>query len=115
MVKRFFEITEDKKLSLDDLFQLCEEKIEETKGKIKIYKDILKSKRQILLNENLIKLDDVDISGQIKMKVLDRFNEKIEPLDKINFLKILLKYKVVSNFGDINDWLKTTFGNIVTK
>ena len=110
--KRFPEITEDKKLSLDDLFQLCEEKIEETKGKIKIYKDILKSKRQILLNENLMQLDDVDISGQIKMKILDRFNEKIEPLDKINFLKILLKYKVISNFGDINDWLKTTFGNI---
>ena len=40
------------------------------------------------------------------MKVLDRFNEEVNPLDKINFLKILLKYKVVSNFGDINDWLK---------
>jgi hypothetical protein len=49
------------------------------------------------------------------MKVLDRFNEEIKPLDKISFLKILLKYKVVSNFGDINDWLKTTFGNIITK
>ena len=62
-----------------------------------------------------MQLDDVDISGQIKMKVLERFNEKITPLDKIKFLKILLKYKVVNNFGDINDWLKTTFGNIITK
>lgn len=33
LVKRFPEITEEKKLSVDDLFQLCEEKIEETKGK----------------------------------------------------------------------------------
>ena len=49
------------------------------------------------------------------MRVLERFNEKITPLDKIKFLKILLKYKVVNNFGDINDWLKTTFGNIITK
>ena len=114
LVKRFPEITEDKKLSVDDLFQLCEEKIEETKGKIKIYKDIIKSKRQILLNEDLMQLDDVDISGQIKMKTLDRFNEKIEPLNKMDFMKILLKYKVIGNFGDINDWLKTTFGNLIT-
>ena len=106
LVKRFPEITEDKKLSLDDLFQLCEEKIEETKGKIKIYKDILKSKRQILLNENLMQLDDVDISGQIKMKVLDRYNEKIEPLDKNQLSQNFVKIQVVSNFGDINDWLK---------
>ena len=114
LVKRFPEITGDEKLSVDDLFDLCETKIEETKGKIKIYKDILKSKRQILLNKDLMQLDDVDISGQIKMKTLDRFNEEIQPLNKMDFMKILLKYKVIGNFGDINDWLKTTFGNLIT-
>jgi DNA polymerase-1 len=115
VVKRFPEITEDVKLSVDDLLKLCEEKETETKGKIKIYKDILKSKRQILLNRELMQLDDVDISGNIKMKTLDRFNEPIEPLNKMNFMKILLKYKVIGNFGDINDWLKTTFGNLIIK
>jgi len=114
LVKRFPEITGEDKLSVDDLFDLCETKIEETKGKIKIYKDILKSKRQILLNQDLMQLDDVDISGQIKMKTLDRFNEEIQPLNKMDFMKILLKYKVIGNFGDINDWLKTTFGNLIT-
>jgi len=48
------------------------------------------------------------------MKVLDRFNEEIQPLNKMDFMKILLKYKVIGNFGDINDWLKTTFGNLIT-
>jgi DNA polymerase-1 len=114
LVKRFPEITEDEQLSVDDLFQLCETKVEETKGKIKIYKDILESKKQILLNQDLMQLHDVDISGQIKMKVLDRFNEEIQPLNKMDFMKILLKYKVIGNFGDINDWLKTTFGNLIT-
>ena len=114
LVKRFPEITEETKLSVDDLFQLCEQKVEETKGKIKIYKDILEAKEQILLNKDLMQLDDVDISGQIKMKTLDRFNEPIAPLVKMDFMKILLKYKVVNNFGDINDWLKTTFGNLIT-
>ena len=114
LVKRFPEITEDEQISVDDLFQLCETKVEETKGKIKIYKDILESKKQILLNQDLMQLHDVDISGQIKMKVLDRFNEEIQPLNKMDFMKILLKYKVIGNFGDINDWLKTTFGNLIT-
>ena len=61
-----------------------------------------------------MQLEDVYISGQIKMKALDRFNEPTKPLNKMDFMKILLKYKVVNNFGDINDWLKTTFGNLVT-
>jgi DNA polymerase I len=114
LVKRFPEITEEKKLSVDDLLELAEVKVEETKGKIKIYKDILKSKRQILLNEDLMQLDDVDISGQIKMKTLDRFNEPIKSLNKMDFMKILLKYKSLGSFGDINDWLKITFGNLIT-
>ena len=115
VIKRFPEITEETKLSVDDLLQLAEQKKEETKGKIKIYNDILEAKQQILLNRELMQLDDVDISGTIKMKVLDRFNEPTEPLNKMDFMKILLKYKVVNNFGDINDWLKTTFGNLIIK
>lgn len=114
LVKRFPELTEDTKLSVDDLFNLCEQKKVETKGKIKLYNDILEAKNQILLNRELMQLDDVDISGQIKMQILDRFNEPIKPLNKMDFMKILLKYKVTSNFGDINDWLKSTFGNLVT-
>ena len=62
-----------------------------------------------------MQLDDVDISGNIKMNTLDRFNESITPLNKMDFMKLLLKYKVVNNFGDINDWLKTTFGNLITE
>jgi len=114
VLKRYPEITEDKEISVDEFLELTEQKVEETKGKIKIYKDILNSKNQIIMNEKLMQLKDVDISGQIKMKILDRFNEELKPLNKMDFMKVLLKYKVVNNFGDINDWLKRTFGNIIT-
>ena len=114
LVKRFPEMTEDTTLSVDDLFRLSEEKKLESKGKIKLYNDILEAKPQILMNRELMQLADPDISGIIKMSVLDRFNEPIKPLNKIDFLKILLKYKVVNSFGDVNDWVKTTFGNIIT-
>jgi len=114
LIKRFPEITEQKEVSVEDLFNLCETKKVETKGKIKLYNDILEAKQQILMNQKLMQLKDVDISGVIKMQVLDRFNQEIKPLNKIDFLKILLKYKVVNNFGDINDWTKGTFGNFIT-
>lgn len=114
LVKRFPEITEDTQLTIEDLFRLSEEKKVETKGKVKLYNDIIEAKEQILMNETLMQLKDPNISGVIKMQVLERFNEEIKPLNKIDFLKILLKYKVVNNFGDINDWLKITFGNFVT-
>jgi DNA polymerase-1 len=114
VIKRLPEITENTELTIDDLFNLCETKKVETKGKIKLYNDILESKEQIVMNQKLMQLKDVDISGVIKMQVLDRFNQEIRPLNKIDFLKILLKYKVVNNFGDINDWTKGTFGNFIT-
>ena len=114
LIKRIPEITEQTEVSVDDLFNLCETKKVETKGKIKLYNDILEAKQQILMNQKLMQLKDVDISGVIKMQVLERFNQEIRPLNKIDFLKILLKYKVVNNFGDINDWTKSTFGNFIT-
>jgi len=114
LLKRFPELKDDTEITVSDLFQLTENKLEETKGKIKIYKDILEAKEQVLMNEKLMQLKDVDISGQIKMKVLDRFNEDIKALNKIDFLKVCVKYKVTDKFGDLNSWLKDTFGNLIT-
>ena len=111
LVKRFPELTDEVELSVDDLLRLCEEK----KGKIKIYDDILSSKDQILMNHELMQLKDPDISGIIKMQILDKFNEPNNPINKLDFMKVCLKYKVANSFGDLNDWLKGTFGNIIIK
>ena len=62
-----------------------------------------------------MQLDNVDISGQVKLKVLEKYDENDIVINKMDFMKILLKYKVVNNFGNINDWLKSTFGNIISK
>jgi DNA polymerase-1 len=74
LIKRFPEITEEKKLSVDDLFELCEKRKVESKNKVKLYNEILDSKNQILMNQELMQLNDPDISGIIKMQILDRFN-----------------------------------------
>ena len=111
LVKRIPELTEDTKLTVDDLLRLCEEK----SGKVKLYDDILKAREQIKMNRELMQLDDPDISGVIKMNILDKFNEPNNQLNKLDFMKVSLKYKVVNSFGDINDWLKATFGSLIVK
>jgi DNA polymerase I len=111
LVKRFPELTEDKKLTVEDFIQLAEQK----RGKIKLYDDIVKSKDQILMNKKLMRLDEQLISGVVKMDILTRFDEPIKPLNKLNFLQMCLKYKVMDKFGnDINSWLRDTFVNIIT-
>ena len=40
------------------------------------------------------------------MKVLEKYDENDIIINKMDFMKVLLKYKVVNNFGNINDWLK---------
>ena len=46
---------------------------------------------------------------------LEKYDENDIVINKMDFMKILLKYKVVNNFGNINDWLKSTFGNIISE
>jgi hypothetical protein len=41
------------------------------------------------------------------------FNESIEPLDKMKFIGFGMKYKILQNWGDVNDWLRSSFGNLV--
>ena len=63
-----------------------------------------------------MQLDDPDISGNIKMSILGRYDEEINPVNKLDIMKVLVKYKVTDAFGKkFNDWLLDTFGNIITK
>jgi len=62
-----------------------------------------------------MQLDNPDLSGNIKLNVLDRFHEEINPINKLEIMKVLMKYKCVDQFGNLNDYLRDTFSMIVTK
>jgi hypothetical protein len=34
-------------------------------------------------------------------------------LDKMKFIGFGMKYKILQNWGDVNDWLRSSFGNLV--
>lgn len=110
-LKRFPELSEDRLVTHEELFQLCEEK----KGKIKLYDDILGAKEQLLMNKRLMELDVPHIPTNKKLKIMDRFAEDDIQFNKLDFLKVGAKYKVLQNWRDINDWLQSTFHNIITK
>lgn len=111
LIKRFPELVNDNLIGVDELMQLAEEK----RGDIKLYDTILESKAQILTNEKLMQLKNVDISGNIKMKIMNRYDEEIKPLNKIHFLTLMTKYGMQESFGDVTKWLNDIFGKIVTK
>lgn len=119
LLKRFPELSTNDKLTVDDLLQLAKDKRDQRLiGKlkpIKLYEDIIKAEPQILLNRELMQLDDPDISGNIKMNILTKYDETINPLNKLEFFQTCVKYKVMGGFGkDINGWLKSTYGTLIT-
>lgn len=111
LLKRFPELSEDRTITHEEFFQMCEEK----HGKIKLYDDILKAKDQLLMNKRLMELDEPHIPTNQKLKILDRFNENDIEFKKLDFLRVGQKYKILQNWRDINDWLHSTFHNIITK
>jgi DNA polymerase-1 len=111
LLKRFPELSEDRTITHEEFFELCEEK----QGKIKMYDDILKAKDQLLMNKRLMELHEPHIPSNQKLKILDRFNENDIEFKKLDFLRVGQKYKVLQNWRDINDWLHSTFHNIITK
>ena len=110
-LKRFPEFEEDRLITFDELFEICEER----KGTYKIYDTILDNKDIILRNKEIMSLSELTITGSEKLKILERFNEDDKKFDKMDFLRVGTKYKMLQNWRNINDWLMSTFNNIITK
>jgi len=114
LLKRFPEFGEDDKLSMDDLLRLCEDKQSEKKSKkIKLYDDIIKAQSQLEMNDRLMQLHDPEISGNLKMNILSKYDEQTKPLNKMEFMKVCLKYKTINSFGNMSNWLNQTFGTLI--
>jgi hypothetical protein len=49
------------------------------------------------------------------LKVKNRYFEEDTKFDRMEFLKVGIKYKILTNWKDINSWLNSTFSNIIVK
>ena len=75
--------------------------------------DILPESSDIIeRNYKLMQLQDVDISGSTKGKIIDRVSEPINRLVKYKFQKMFLEDKLYSALPNIDSWLLKTFNQL---
>ena len=111
IIKRFPELSEDREVTFDEVYKLCTERLKSAK----VYQTILDNKDIIERNVKIMQLSEPMISTSDKLNILNRFNEPNKPLNKIEFIKTAMKYKILDKWKDINDWLVSSFNNIIVK
>ena len=111
LLKRFPEIGEDRKISVDEFIQLAETK----RGRIKLYDTIVENQDQLHMNKRLMELDVHHIPNHQKLLITGRFNEPDKPLSKLEFMKVATKYKILDSWMNLMQWLNASFGNIIVK
>lgn len=63
-------------------------------------------------NRTLMQLSEPTFSGNLRMKIIDRFEEPVPKFSKQEFLKVGLKSSVLDAFPNVTDWLQSTFSFI---
>lgn len=111
IIKRFPEVVKEEEVTIDKLFELCEERKDENK----IYKTILDGKKIVERNFQLMQLSDPNIPTNKKITINDKYLVKSEKLDKLGFIKKAMGMKVINAFGDVNSWIQTTFAKLHNK
>lgn len=107
--KLYPELLEETKYDVNYIISKATENID----KAKAYKNIVENSEQIKLNDQLMQLNDVDISLHAKNSIVNNLKNSNKKLDKIQFLKYLMEDKITLNkIPDINLWIHSTFSKL---
>jgi len=101
-------LLEEKTASLEDVLQYCTDR----KDEHKVYKTVLDSKDTLQLNWNLMSLENLDISANFKMLILNMADQPIPKLDVYNFKKIFMRDKVYAVIPNVDSWLTNSFNTL---
>jgi DNA polymerase-1 len=63
-------------------------------------------------NRKLMQLSEPDFSGNLRMKIMDRFNEPPVKFDKQGFLRLGVKHRILDSFPNLMDWMQSTFSHL---
>jgi len=74
--------------------------------------ELPESKDIIELNYKLMQLSDVDISGSVKSKIIQRVNEPINRLVKYKFQTMVLEDKLFTALPNVTSWLLNHFNQL---
>lgn len=101
--KHFPEIAESETIPWEHIFASAEEKDN------KACKLILESKNLLERNTSLMRLDEQQMSGQTKIKVLGQFDGDISTLNKLALTQMFSHDRLLGAFPTLDEWLMTTF------
>ena len=108
IIKNFPILAEEEVQTTESLLEFIKEQPKKTKAY-----DLFENNLEILKrNRKLMQLSEPEFSGNIRMKIIDRYNENTVKFDKQGFLKLGLKHKVLDAFPNVTDWLQSTFLHI---
>ena len=105
LLKHVPKLNLEQEYELDTLWKICNDKIDESKT----YKKILDNQSTISDNWKLMNLKLLDIPAQTKSNIRRIMESQIPELDKIEFRKLFMEYKMWSVMKNMPDWLNNTW------
>ena len=104
LLKNFPQFGEDVKITRDEIIK----EAQKNKGS-RFYDLILDGIDTIHLNHKLMQLEDVDISGNAKLKINKIVNGEIPELSKPNFQKMFIEDRMFGALPNMDSWIMQTW------
>lgn len=110
MLKQFPLMTENAEVSVESFVEYAET----VDKKYKIHETVAQNKELIELNYRLMQLKNVDISGNIKMLIMNLVNEEINKMDVLSFKRMFMEDKMYTVIKDLDNWISSAFNPLNT-
>ena len=110
MLKQFPLMTENAEVSVESFVEYAEA----VDKKYKIHETVAQNKELIELNYRLMQLKNVDISGNIKMLIMNLVNEEINKMDVLSFKRMFMEDKMYTVIKDLDNWISSAFNPLNT-
>jgi len=101
--KRLPILFSDEKVTIDNLIEECKD------SKIKVMQTISESKEQLELNYKLMQLNEVDISGNSKNKIMNIIRNPIGRMNSTKLKVMVIEDGVTGVFRNLEFWLRERF------
>lgn len=110
MLKQFPLMTENAEVSVESFVEYAEA----VDKKYKIHETVAQNKELIELNYRLMQLKNVDISGNIKMLIMNLVNKEINKMDVLSFKRMFMEDKMYTVIKDLDNWISSAFNPLNT-
>ena len=108
LIKLFPFFSSPHRHSIDDLIKSAVVQ----KDRFKLCNEIANSREQLELNKLLMDLDELNISGNSKLKIQNIMKQPIQRLIKHKFQKMFLEDKLYTALPNLSSWLSTSFNRL---